>query len=127
VGQFDCIISEALGTLSEVAGVQIKYARGSNFVYLTAIPGRSNLSVQNDDQTSTWFRTRDYIVEVCDLVLNEVPVLPQRGDVITETVGNKLMTFKVGRPDGGDQHYQFSDTGRRRIRIHTTQTGTTNA
>lgn len=120
------IFQEALKTVSEVAGIDVKYSRGSDFTYLRAVPSAGQQNA-NEGDVVVEYRSRDFIIDVCDLVVNEVPITPKAGDTITEEVGTKVHTYQVGRPEGGnDQPWRFCDTGRTTIRVHSLLKGITN-
>ena len=67
-------------------------------------------------------RTRDYLVNVADLLLDGIAIKPEDGDRIIETINGTETEFEVGSQDAS-QPYTFSDFGRTQYRIHTKQVG----
>ena len=64
--------------------------------------------------------SRDFLILTADLVLAGAATLPQRGDRIKETSGDKVYVYEVLAP-GKEPHYRFSDPYRKTLRIHSKQ------
>lgn len=117
-------ISEGLKAISCIAGDEITYHRDPNFVVVIAVEGRSDFSSIDHSGSNVEFSTFDFIISTDDLIINGVNAVPQAGDYVTRTIGNKLFTYRVRRPDSG-QLYSFSDAKQERMRIHTLFVGET--
>ncbi len=63
-------------------------------------------------------RSRDYIVDVEDYLVNGVCVTPVPGDVINEMINGKSCRFEV-LALAGEQPYSFMDRSRLVFRVHT--------
>ena len=115
-------IAAGLGSVRDVAGVSIIYARGSNQISLTAVPARSLLqSTDVESLVQVQFTTRDYVIVAAELVIDSELTLPRKGDRITETIGGQNKTFEVLKTDG-DRFFSYCDDARSRIRVHTKET-----
>jgi hypothetical protein len=71
--------------------------------------------------------TRDYLITAADLVLSGTTVLPESGDVITETLGDVTATFVVTlahNSDGMHRAWEWVDRDRRTILVRTKQVAT---
>lgn len=98
-----------------VAAVDITYSDGTYSVTLSAIVGETRQAVTNvGGAIIEELRTRDYLVLVSELILNSAVVLPGRGDIITESGKNYIVTA-----EGAEPHYVYSDHGEKILRIHT--------
>lgn len=119
MSSFQDAIAAAGDTLAITAGVEVTYRRGDACKKLTAIPGQSTFTVDEGFGALVKIRSRDYLIAACELVLSGSQATPQRGDLIEEKVGTKTHVHEVLRPDGADQVWRYSDSGRTRIRVHT--------
>jgi hypothetical protein len=63
------------------------------------------------------------LIHAADLVLGGTPILPQRGDIIRETQGDKTLVYEVMAP-GKEPAWRWSDAFRKVLRIHAKQVGT---
>lgn len=79
-----------------LAGREVIYKRGVNEITITIVDGASEFEHDDGSGTLDKFETRDYIVAAADLVINDVTILPQRGDQIID--GSETVT--VDMPDG---------------------------
>ena len=52
--------------------------------------------------------SRDFLISAANLLLDEMPILPEVGDCIIETVGGKLHAYE-GSYFGSEQSYRFCD------------------
>jgi hypothetical protein len=124
---FQEMISSGQRLISKSAGVSVIYSDGMNWVRLIAVPGKTDFQLSDDFGAISQFRSRDYLVEAADLILNEVVIEPQRGHTITEQIGDEIHTYEVSRPDGDEQPWRWSTTDHKRIRIHTKLKAVANA
>lgn len=115
MNQFQQIIDAGLNRLSAIAGVDIRYTRGTDWIRIRATPGSTDFTLSDQFGAVSEYRTRDYIVSASSLVINGTLVKPIRGDTILE--GSSV--YEVSRPDGGEQPWSFSDHGGTHLRIHT--------
>jgi len=108
-------------TLRNHAAQTVTYRRphtgGSQSVELAATIGRSEIEEQQADGTLVKYEIRDYLIDVADLVLAGVAVLPEDGDLIEETLGGATAVYEILRD--GDEPWRYSDVYHTRLRIHT--------
>ena len=115
------------GQLQSHASHAITYTRGANSVAITATIGNTDFQTTDADGFFTQVQSRDFIFPAEDLILNAETVLPERGDTITEVVGDKTYTYAV-LPFGEDgELYKFSDPHRTILRVHTKKRNTEEA
>jgi len=103
------------------AGSEVTYRRGAVSVTLTAVIGRTDFEVI-EQETASLVRalSRDYLIDAVDLVLASAQVLPERGDTIEEvSQDNKRRTYEVASPAPRTAHYKWSDPHHEKLRIHT--------
>lgn len=117
------LISEGMSWLSDQlktqAATAITYRRGAWEVTLQATLGTQLLRVSDDFGASrVQWTDRDFIINADDLKLQGVKTEPERGDEILMTVDGELLTFKVAAPNL-EAVFRYSDSHRKRIRIHT--------
>jgi hypothetical protein len=112
------ITAEAMETIGLIAGSPVKYYRGSDWVQIQAVGGKTDFTVDDGNGFFVKYRSRDFILKAEDLKLSGVTVIPLKGDTIVERIGSTVFTYEVLRPDGGEQVYRFSDHGRTTLRIH---------
>ncbi len=116
---FHAAASSALCVIRQTAGIDITYHRGTAWVRLQAIPGRTAHEAKDRFGTTTEQRSRDYTVKACDLKLGSAVITPQRGDYIEVVVRGTVQRYELSRPDGGEQLWQPADHAGEWIRIHT--------
>ncbi|MGI4815801.1 MAG: hypothetical protein ACRYGG_21035 [Janthinobacterium lividum] len=118
------IVASASRVIAGALGVEVTYRRGpSLWVKLTAVPAASAFATTTDGQVTGDYRTRDFLIDKCDLTLSGTAVEPQRGDTIDMTVGNRTHTYAVSSPPHADQVWRFSDLSDRTVRVHTVLQG----
>lgn len=61
---------------------------------------------------------RDYLIDVADLQIEDVPIEPRDGDLIIETGPNEQRVFTVRAPKG-QPAWRYSDLYEKVYRIHT--------
>ena len=108
------------GMRAEHATRSVTYHRGGDSVQVQATVGKTIFEIDNGYGILEKVESRDYLILTADLVINAQEILPQRGDQVKETVGNKTYTYEVMAP-GKEPHYRFSDPYRKTLRIHTKQ------
>ena len=114
-------INQSFTTLLAAAGIRVTYARGDANVTVLAVPGSTQYAESTGAGYIETSQTRDYLILATDLKIGGEPVLPERGDTITENVNGVDMVYPVASP-GGDRLYGYADPYRQVLRIHTTQT-----
>jgi hypothetical protein len=125
MGNYAALFQQAQRTIAQLAGVPITYCRDNSSLVIMAVPAISNSDAAGQD-VITEYRTRDYLVAASDLVIDGIAFTPQRGDTISETVGDEIHSYQVQRSDGGnEQPWRYTDTGRSAIRVHTMLMGIT--
>lgn len=120
MSNFSEAIANGMRAVNEIAGTLVRYERGEDWTLVDATPGKTDLQSDSGNGVILDYQSRDYIIERCQLLINDEAILPVRGDLIKETVGNQTMTYEVLSPaGGGEQPWRYSDVGRFFIRIHT--------
>lgn len=101
---------------------QVTYARGAQEKQVPAVIGKSFFKADNGYGLFTRVESRDYFIEVADLLeFGE----PARGDRVKDTLNGKVEVFEVMAPNGAD-HFSY-DTFRKVFRIHVKHVGTESA
>src|SRR4051794_36949689 len=100
------------------AAQTVTFLRGDSSVSLTAQIGRTEFQLDNGNGLFTATESRDYLVRACDLMLDDIEVVPQKGDRFIEGDLADGNVFEVLNPAGGDL-WRWSDPERTRYRIHT--------
>ncbi|TWU17992.1 hypothetical protein [Allorhodopirellula heiligendammensis] len=85
-------------------------------IELQAAPGQSTWDEVASDGTVSQIAARDWLVDVTQLITDEGLQLPKRGWIITDSIDDVRYECVAA---AGDAPWIWSDTGRRRIRIHT--------
>ena len=111
-------ISANFKTLQSAAGVDIVYARGDRTVSLRAVPGDTSFVQQTGEGYMETVESRDFIFPAADLNLGGSPVLPDRGDMITETVNGVEQSYPV-TSGGASRYFRYADPYRTILRVHT--------
>ncbi|MCX5683757.1 MAG: hypothetical protein NT049_08740 [Planctomycetota bacterium] len=101
----------------------VMYQRADESVALNATVGRSMFQVVAADGMVEQVERRDYLVRAADLVLGGAVTMPQVGDRIRETVGDKVQVYEV-MGAGQEKHFRPSDPDGLTLRIHTAHVGT---
>lgn len=102
--------------------VPVTYCRGAATAEVRATIGRTVFEVSREYGVFEKYISRDYIIAAGELILNNDPVLPARGDQIRETQDGKIYMYEVMAP-GNEPCWRWSDSYRRSLRIHTKQVG----
>ncbi len=101
----------------------VTYCRGQAEAVVLATVGRTTFEVEDSTGVAERLESRDFIITATDLVLNGTTVLPERGDRIEETAGNRTLVYELVGP-GQEPCWRWSDPYRLALRIHTKQVGT---
>jgi len=96
----------------------VQYVRGSQTAEVPATVGKTTFELDDGYGVLVRHESRDFLVLAADLVLDEVPTLPERGDRIRETHGSMTFTYEVTAP-GKEPCWRYSDPYRKTLRIHT--------
>ena len=115
---FDEQFKQALADIRAVAGKKVKYARGSDFVWINAARGNTQFSVDEENSFRIEYEEKEFLIGADDLVLAGSVVKPQRGDSITEEYGNKTFTYTVIETTADDV-WAWSDAGKSTLRVFT--------
>ncbi len=106
------------------AGQLVSYERdGGDRVELQATKGQTDFEQPDVQGFAVQFQSDDWIVSAEDLMLGGRLATPQPGDRIRETVDGVTYIYEVQSP-GDEPAYQYSDSTRTTIRIHTKRTDT---
>jgi hypothetical protein len=99
------------------------YWRGTQQAAVQATVGRTLLKLDDGyGGVRMEWTDRDFLIHAADLVLGGSPTLPERGDVIRETVGTTTFVYEVMAP-GKEPAWRWSDEFYKVLRIHTKQVG----
>ena len=103
----------------KLAGVSVTVRRDSyvSDMFIATVADTQFEEYQSDN-TVTSNRSRDYIIDVDDYLVNGVCVTPEPGDVINEVINGKSCRFEV-LALAGEQPYSFMDRSRMVLRVHT--------
>jgi len=108
-----------LGTrLTDSAGVEVTYTRGSGSVTVTAVPALHRYEVIDAEGFGITALSRDYLIHAADLVISGSTIAPRAGDRVTETIGGTSTTFEV-MAIGAMKEYEPLDTDGLILRVHT--------
>lgn len=95
--------------------IRVTYARGNSGVLVLAMIGITEQVVEGiGGQLQTARTDRDYLIRTADLVLNESPITPTKGDRITDG-GNVYEVNQIA----GEKCFRPCDVHGRMLRIHT--------
>ena len=94
--------------------VPVTYRRGEQQVQVLATIGQTVFWIDDGAGGRVRIQSRDYLITAADLVLDETPVLPVRGDQILEGA----LTYEVLSP-ADEPCWRYSDPYRQTLRIHT--------
>jgi hypothetical protein len=109
--------------LKQHASRPVVYWRGAQQAAVQATVGRTLLKLDDGyGGVRMEWTDRDFLIHAADLVLGGTPALPERGDLIRETVGTTTFVYEVMAP-GKEPAWRWSDVYRKVLRIHTKQVG----
>ena len=104
----------------------VVYTRGAASVEVAATIGQTIFEQEYEFGGIQRIQSRDFLLRTADLVLDSEQVLPQAGDTIRETVGEKVFVYEVMAP-GSEPPFRYSDPYRKALRIHTKHVATEDA
>ncbi len=110
--------------IDHYAASSVLYRRGSLTVPVQAGKGRSTFEITDRSGILVEIESRDFLISAANLLLDDLPILPEVGDRIIETIGGKLQAYEVSN-FGAEQPYRFCDPYRYKLRIHTRYVGVT--
>jgi hypothetical protein len=109
--------------LKQHAGETLVYSRGAHSVEITAPPGKTLLSMNDDlGGVRVEWTDADFLIEAIDLVLNGSQVEPERGDLIRWTTGGRTVVYEVTAPQN-EPPWRWSDGYRLTYRVHAKEIG----
>lgn len=100
------------------ASRMVEYSRDGATVAVPATIGRTVFEIAREYGPLEKTESRDFLIAAEMLVLNGNPILPARGDRITERVSDRLPVYEVMAP-GSEPEWRWSDPYRHTVRIHT--------
>ena len=108
--------------IDEHAASYVLFCRGSQTVEVPAGKGRTTFELTDTSGILISIESRDFLISAASLLLDDIPILPEVGDRIIETIGSKLHAYEVSN-FGSEQSYRFCDPYRYKLRIHTRYIG----
>ena len=108
--------------IDHYAASSVLYRRGSLTVPVQAGKGRTTFELTDTSGILISIESRDFLISAASLLLDDIPILPELGDRIIETIGSKLHAYEVSN-FGSEQSYRFCDPYRYKLRIHTRYIG----
>jgi len=99
--------------------VDLIYVRdGTESDVILGTPGKTPFVYFDRHGISQRIESRDYIINVADLIVNSVNIKPKEGDLIFEDVDGTRFTYRVSSP-GKEPDWRYSGHYRVAFRIHT--------
>ena len=118
------ILQEKLGWLEDYRHqhrtIPVTYHRGTESVEVAATIDKWTFEIDDGMGVLEKIESRDFLILTATLVLSGQATLPQRGDRIKETSGDKIYVYEVLAP-GKEDCWRYSDPYRKTLRIHTKQ------
>ena len=108
--------------IDHFAASSVLYRRGSLTAPVQAGKGRTTFELTDTSGILISIESRDFLISAANLLLDDIPILPEVGDRIIETIGSKLHAYEVSN-FGSEQSYRFCDPYRYKLRIHTRNIG----
>jgi len=112
------LVSGALAEVRTFARDSVTYCRGEHSVVLTATVGKSQIDAPDKNGVVTILNARDFMFAAAALILDGEVVLPESGDRVLQTIGTTDYLYSVLKMPGQNS-YDFSDSGKTQIRVHT--------
>ena len=106
------------GMLERHASRVVEYSRDGVVIAVPATIGRTVFEIAREYGPLEKTESRDFLITADALVLSGNPILPARGDRISERIGDQLMVYEVMAP-GNEPEWRWSDPYHRTLRIHT--------
>lgn len=134
---FDRVMTKAYKTARKMGGTTVTYTRsgtnGFTIEDLNILPAATEYAVENSEQVVLEsFKGKDFMILTEELVVDDVFILPQAGDTITEYDDLREVenVYTVLKPSN-EQMQEWSDAGnrpgKRIIRVRTKETSVNNA
>ena len=102
--------------IEDQAGVLVTYRFDSGEIQnLLAVPGKRRSQIDTLGRATIANREKDWLVRKDRMVFNGQPVVPKKGNLLTEENGNR---YRVAAPSGG-LDWEWSDQTETYYRIHT--------
>ena len=123
MGAVEKAIGLAHQTARRLTGKTIIYKRDAKQVSLAATIGQTLFERADDYGAIVQYQSRDFLIPAATLILpglGSAPVLPQAGDQIYETVGDRTFIHEVTAP-GAEPAWRYADPFRNTLRVHTKQ------
>ena len=86
---------------------------------LMGTQGKKLFKIQDPDQPAVMVETVDFLILAADLVIDGNVTEPMEDDYITRIQGGKKNIYRVLSPGGDEPIFEYSDTGRTMLRVHT--------
>jgi len=96
----------------------VLYRRNPDSVAVSATIGKTEFEIDDEFGVVQRIESRDFLMLTEDLILAGNASLPQRGDIIEETVWTETLLYEVTAP-GKEPCWRYSDLYRQTLRIHT--------
>ena len=103
---------------NEVALIPITYKRGALEIEICATPAMTVFRYTDAHRISIRKESRDYIINVSDLIFGAVMVIPEPTDIIIEETLLERFTYEVGAWNG-EPSWKYSGAYRQGFRVHT--------
>lgn len=115
--EFDKQVKDALAQIRSIVGKNVKYKRGTDYVWLNAARGNTFFRFEQEDNIRIQYEEREFLIGVEDIVLGGSEVKPQRGDEIIEEYDNKTYSYTVIQTSASDDVWAYSDSGKTTLRV----------
>lgn len=110
-------------TLLSTEGVSVTIRRGgTSTTGVTAIVGKTEAIEDRGDGVQIESQSRDYLIKVAAYKIGGVPVEPQSGDRIEESIAGGTVVYEV-LPFAGEPKSRYFDRAHVTWRIHTKRAG----
>jgi len=99
---------------------KVTYVRGELSIEVDATIGRTIFQSDDGAGAVIRFESRDFLILAADLVLAGQVILPEEGDQIRESAGERVYVYEVSAPEG-EMAWRYNDPYRQTLRIHSKQ------
>ena len=116
---FSTAITAGLATVRQITGMTVTISSaGQTGAPITAGVGSTEYEIDDGGAVIETWTSRDYLILATDYAPAGAPALPQKGDIISETIAGAVRQFAVLAPQGKPV-FEFSDRNRGALRVHT--------